>query len=61
MLPHGDRGCEEAGGQKARYGTARDRRTEGKGRRLSFPALRWTEAACGNRKSSCQYAEDPTV
>lgn len=30
MLPHGDRGCEEAGGQKACYGTARDRRTEGK-------------------------------
>ena len=32
-----------------------------KSRRLSFPTLRWTEAACGNRKSSCQYAEDSAV
>lgn len=35
--------------------------TEGKGRRLSFPALRWTEAACGYRKSIGQHSEDPAV
>ena len=37
MLPHGDRGCEEAAARNACSGTARDRRTERKKQTLILP------------------------
>ena len=53
---HEQEGCQKKGG-----GAFADRGTDGEGEGISVPAVRRTEAACGDRQSAGGQSQDPAV